>query len=390
MRLAIRMGLPSRIETHKIVCILKSDTGFLLVAALTLLTVLTLMGTTAHLLTRTHTKISGNFRNTQLVLWAATAGADRAKELLRQENASSSDPASFSEELANGTRKGDDNTLDGYTPTTDDEPIATGIINLVSYNAYLTNDSADGISNSSDSNGRVMITSVATGPNNSKAVVQVVVGVFSLPLAPSPAALYSKDNVYLSGSSISISGTNACNPASSLPPVYTLDPATTTLNGTPSLSGSPSTPQHGTMDIDIASYVEARKDFATTVLTTDVGSATYGSSSNFVTVYSDATQQGDGELRLNNVTGHGILAVKGNLQLAGNINWTGIILVTGIITSTGGGSNSKNIVGQIYTGSSLLGNSTVGGSVTIGYDGCKVKEAIDGQPFKVRSRKLSY
>jgi hypothetical protein len=144
------------------------------------------------------------------------------------------------------------------------------------------------------------------------------------------------------------------------------------------------------MDIDIASYVEARKDFATTVLTTDVGSATYGSSSNFVTVYSDATQQGDGELRLNNVTGHGILAVKGNLQLAGNINWTGIILVTGIITSTGGGSNSKNIVGQIYTGSSLLGDSTVSGSVTIGYDGCKVKQAIDGQPFKVRSWKQSY
>jgi hypothetical protein len=50
-----------------------------------------------------------------------------------------------------------------------------------------------------------------------------------------------------------------------------------------------------------------------------------------------------------------ILAVKGNLQLSGNINWTGIILVTGIITSSGGGSNSKNILGQIYSGSSLLG-----------------------------------
>jgi hypothetical protein len=348
------------------------------------------MGTTAHLLTRTHTKISGNFRNTQSVLWAAMAGADRAKEALRQENTSSSDPASFNDELANGTRKGDDNTLDGYTPTTDDEPIATGTINLVSYNAYLTNDSTDGISNSSDTNSRVMITSVATGPNNSKAVVQVVVGVFSLPLAASPAALYSKDNVTLGGSSINISGTNACNPASSLPPVYTLDPATTTLNGSPNLSGSPSTPQHGNIDIDIASHVEARKDFANIVLTSDTGNANYGSSSNYVTVYSDATQQGDGELRLNNVTGYGILAVKGNLQLSGNINWTGIILVTGIITSTGGGSNSKNIIGQIYTGSSLLGDSAVSGSVTIGYDGCKVKQAIEGQPFKVRSWKQSY
>jgi hypothetical protein len=235
-----------------------------------------------------------------------------------------------------------------------------------------------------------MLTSVATGPDNSKAIVQIVVALFSLPLTPGPGALYSKDNVSLSGSSINISGTNACDPASSLPPVYTLNPATTTLSGSPQLSGNPPTPQQGSIDIDIDSQVEARKDFATTILTADVSNATYGSSSNYVTVYSDATQQGDGELRLNNVTGHGILAVKGDLQLSGNINWTGIILVTGIIRSTGGGSNSKNIVGQIYSGSSLVADSVVSGGVTVGYDSCKVQEAIKGQPFKVRNWKQSY
>jgi hypothetical protein len=61
-----------------------------------------------------------------------------------------------------------------------------------------------------------------------------------------------------------------------------------------------------------------------------------------VTVYSDATQ-GDGQLRVNNVTGYGILIVKGNLQLAGNINWHGIIIVTGVVTASGGGSNAENI-----------------------------------------------
>ncbi len=383
-------GLTSGIKAHKALRTFKSEKGFLLVATLALLSVLTLLGTTASLLTSTETKISGNFRNSQAALQVAMAGAQRAKEALRQENKSSSDPASFNDELTNSTRDGADNTLDGYTPTTDDQPIVTGTLNQVSYSAYVTNDSADGISNTVDSNSRVMITSVAMGPNNAKAVVQIVVGLFSLPLTPSPAALYSKDNVYLSGSSISISGTNACDPATSLPPVYTLAPSTTTLNGTPQLSGNPPTPQQGSTDIDIASYVEARKGFATTILAADTGNATYGSSGNYVTVYSDATQQGDGELKLNNVTGHGILAVKGNLQLGGNINWTGIILVTGIITSSGGGSNSKNIMGQIYTGSSLLGDSTVTGSVTVGYDGCKAKEAIEGQPFKVLSWKQSY
>jgi Tfp pilus assembly protein PilX len=213
------MNLTSVIRTNKIFRKLKSDKGFLLVATLALLSVLTLLGTTAALLTRTDNKISGNFRNAQSTLQVAMGGAQRAKEVLRQENTSSSDPASFDDELANSTRKGVDNTLDGYTPTTDDQPIAAGTMNLVTYSVYLTNDSVDGISNSTDTNGRVMITSVATGPDNSKAIVETVVGLFTLPLTPSPGALYSKDNVSLNGSSINISGTNACNPSLSLPPV---------------------------------------------------------------------------------------------------------------------------------------------------------------------------
>ena len=165
------MDWTSRIRTHKILCTVKSDEGFLLVAALALLSVLTLLGTTAALLTRTDTKISGNFRSTQAALQVAMGGVERAKEVLRQENTPSADPASFSDELANGTRRGANTTLDGYTPATDDQPLVSGTLNLVSYSAYLTNDSVDGTSNTADSNGRVMITSVATGPNNSKAVV---------------------------------------------------------------------------------------------------------------------------------------------------------------------------------------------------------------------------
>src|SRR5688572_26878939 len=154
-------GLTRGIKAHKALGKIKSERGFLLVAALALLSVLTLLGTTAALLTRTETKISGNFRNTQAALQVAMGGVERAKQVLRQENTSSSDPASFSDELANGTRQGANTTLDGYTPSTDDQPIASGTLNLVSYSAYLTNDSADGISNTADTNGRVMITSVA-------------------------------------------------------------------------------------------------------------------------------------------------------------------------------------------------------------------------------------
>jgi Tfp pilus assembly protein PilX len=367
---------------------LQSQKGFLLVAALTLLSALTLVGTTAYLLSSTDIKIGGNFKNQQMALQVAMAGAEQARQALRVENLSSSDTASFSDELNSATRKGVNGVLNGYSTTTDDQSIASGTLNGVSYSSFLTNDSADGTSNTTDANGRVMITSVATGPGSAKATVQTIVGLYSLP--PSPATVYSQDNVTLSGSSISISGTNACDPSSSLAPIYTVDPATTTQNGTPVLTGSPPTPQHGTTSIDLPTYAEALKGSANTTLTSDESGATYGSSSNYVTVYSDATAQADGELRLNNVTGYGILVVKGNLQLAGNLNWTGIILVTGVITSSGGGSNSKNIMGQVYAGSSALGDSTISGSVTIGYDSCKVKQALASQAMKVSSWKQSY
>jgi Tfp pilus assembly protein PilX len=367
---------------------LKDQRGFLLVAALTLLSALTLLGTTAYLLSSTDIKIGGNFKNQQMALQAAMAGAERARQALRLENLSSSNTDSFNDELTNIPRRGANLLLDGYTSTTDDQPITSGTLNGVSYSAYLTNDSPDVISSLVDTNGKVMITSVATGPGTSKATVQTIVGLYSLP--PSPATVYSQDNITVSGTAISISGLNACDPTSNLAPIYTVDPATTTQNGIPVLTGSPPTPQHGTTSIDLPTYAEALKGSATTTLTSDQSGATYGSSSNYVTVYSDATAQADGELRLNNVTGYGILVVKGNLQLAGNINWTGIILVTGVITTSGGGLNSKNIMGQIYTGSSALGDSTISGSVTIGYDSCKVQQALASQAMKVSSWKQSY
>ena len=388
MTVRIKKMLEGKFTGFALNPISQSENGFLLIAALTLLSALTLLGTTAYLLSSTDIKIGGNFRNNQMALQVAMAGAERARQAIRIENMTSSDTGSFSDELNSSARKGANGVLNGYSTTTDDQAIASGTLNGVSYSAYLTNDSADGLSNTTDANGKVMITSVATGPASSKAIVQTTVGLYSLP--PSPATVYSQDNVTVSGSAINISGTNACDPASSLAPIYTVDPATTTQNGIPVLTGSPPTPQHGTTSIDLPTYAEALKGSATTTLTSDQSGATYGSSSNYVTVYADATTQADGELRLNNVTGHGILVVKGNLQLAGNLNWTGIILVTGVITSSGGGANSKNIMGQVYAGSSALGDSTISGSVTIGYDSCKVKQALAGQAMKVSSWKQSY
>jgi Tfp pilus assembly protein PilX len=370
--------------------ILNCQNGFLLSAALTLLTALMLLGTTAFILSSTDIKIGGNFRNNQMALQVAMAGAERAREALRIENLASSDKASFSDELNSATRKGANGALNGYTTTTDDTPLANGTMNNVTYAAYLTNDNLNGDTylSTTDTNGKVLITSVATGPNNSKAKVEIVVT--SFPPPSTPATIYSKDNVTTNGSSMNISGNDACNAGTNLAPIFTKDPATTNSNGSPTFTGSPPTPQHGTLDIDIQGYVDALKGSATTTLTADQSGGTYGSSSNYVTVYSDATLQADGELRLNNVTGYGILLVKGDLQMAGNFDWNGLIFVTGVITTSGGGSNAKNIQGLIFAGASALGDTVINGSVTVGYDSCKVKQALAGQPLKVVNWKQSY
>jgi Tfp pilus assembly protein PilX len=60
----------------------KSQNGFILIAALTLLSSLTLIGATAYLLSSTDIKIGGNFRTSKMVLQAAMAASERAREII--------------------------------------------------------------------------------------------------------------------------------------------------------------------------------------------------------------------------------------------------------------------------------------------------------------------
>jgi len=371
--------------------LLANERGIVLIAVLCLIATLVLVGTTAYIVSSTDVKIGGNFRTNQTALQVAMAGAEQARQTLRVANASSTNTSNFSEELA--ARAGANGVLNAYPTTVDDTAItsSSSLVSGYTYNAYLTNDSSEGASSTTDSNGKVVITSVATGPNNAKAIVTTTVQLYTFSTS-SPAVVYSKDNVTLSGSALSINGNDggSCG-GGNLSTVYTLDPATTTQNGNPGLSGSPSTPQHGNTNIDLQGLVDQFKTGANYTLTADQSGANYGSSSSYVTVYADAeATQADHELRLNNVTGYGILIVKGDLQMAGNLDWHGIIIVTGILKSSGGGSNGKNIQGQIYSGSSALGDTAISGNIDIAYNSCEVKKSLSSQPLKVVNWKQNY
>jgi Tfp pilus assembly protein PilX len=372
--------------------------GFILIAALTLLTILTLLGTTAYILSSTDIKVGGNFRDSQLALQVAMAGSERAREIIRQANATSTNPDSFSEELA--ARVGLNGQLNDPLSSTDDLNVITGNTSsasmavgnaTVSYVAYLINDSQDsnGSLSTTDSNKRALITSIATGPNNSRAIVQTVVEVF--PMVSSPAAIYTKGDVNGNGSSLVIDGNDACNGGTNLGSAYVKgewDPS-----GYPTLSGNPAQPvQHGTLDLDIAGMISELKKSADYTLTADTSNATYGSATSYKTVYSNTSSPTNvNGLQLNGVTGWGILIVDGDLELGGGFTWKGIIIATGAVRLNGGGGpQAVNIQGQLLSGTSTVTDLTLNGSNTLTYNSCYVKQATAQAPLNVLSWKQNF
>jgi Tfp pilus assembly protein PilX len=360
-------------ESGTVKALFANEKGFLLIAALTLLTVLTLLGTTAYILSSTDIKIGGNYRNSQLTLQVAMGGAERARaKLVSDLFPSSGAVVPLSTELA--AVKGPNNVLNGYASNSDDVALASGSLNGATYVAYLTNDPLDsnGQYSTTDANDKVLITSVASGPNNTTARVEVMV-YSAAGLASSPATIYSKGDATGDGSSLTISGNDTCGVATSKGGIYTKDPATTNLNGNPNITGGTN---HGSTNVDIVGYVEALKGGATTTLTADQNGATYGSSTNYITVYSDTNNPPNNQgLKLQNVTGYGILLVTGDLELGGGFQWNGIIMATGSVTLNGGGGGI-NIQGLIFSGTSTLTDITINGGNVIGYDSCKVKNAL--------------
>jgi hypothetical protein len=202
------------------------------------------------------------------------------------------------------------------------------------------------------------------------------------------ATVYSRGDVTVNGggSGPVIDGTDNCGVAAPKPPVYTKDPATTTINGSVTMKGTPVVPTTGTDDVDIAGYVSSLREGATTILTSDQNGTNLGSLSNFVTVYSDTSSPFNvGGLKMQNVTGYGILLVKGDLILGGGFQWNGLILVTGTLTFNGGGSG-VNIQGAILAHETVDSN----GGLDIRYDSCMVDSAMNTQAPTVISWKEIY
>jgi len=182
------MNLSSNLKRLSLLSACGNEKGIILAVVLMFVAILAAMGTITVVMTRAEIKTGDNYKNSEHAFFLAQAGAEHAREQLRAINAASAIKGSFTDEL--GDSAGLNGLLEGYVAGTDDVPlINSGSLTEGSYTVYLTNDSDDGIFNLTDSNRTVTLTSVADGPNGTKATVEITVAIFDLFTPPSPITL---------------------------------------------------------------------------------------------------------------------------------------------------------------------------------------------------------
>ncbi len=207
----------------------------------------------------------------------------------------------------------------------------------------------------------------------------IEVGVVRPSPPPITSTLYSRGDITFNGGGAQeIYGEDNCGAGNDIGPAYAKYPATINENATPDYNGTPDHAETGSLDIDIAGYINSVKDSATIIITSDQNGASYGNGTNFVTCYSDTSNPNNvNGLKLQNVTGYGMLLVEGDLILAGGFYWNGLILVTGTLTFNGGGSG-VNILGAV------LANETIdiNGGLNLRYDICMISDSMNSQTMK--------
>jgi len=355
-----------------------NESGFILGITVLFMAVLMILGSSAVVMTRAGIKVSDNYKNSEMAFFAAQGGTEHAREVLREMNAISTDPSSFSDELV--ALSGSNGLLDGYVSGTDDVPIISASLDDSSYTVYLTNDVVDGFLNSVDSNNTVALTSVATGPNGSAAVIRTTISTFGLFPLPATITLLGNSASFTGGNSNAkeLHGDDQCGsdppkPVVAVSHALDLGPLQTSINGSkpatyhtldewgfdvnaithPNLI-STSIPTSTFIYIknnygidlldhhDLNNLVASLQKVATTIAPGGSSAATVNVGSpgepKVVVVTGDFNLNGDGA---------GILAVTGQLTFNGNVNYDGLILVIGAGFMQRNGAGNGTLSGGI-------------------------------------------
>lgn len=187
------------------------------------------------------------------------------------------------------------------------------------------------------------------------------------------APIYAGNEIVLSGSMITIQGMDACGLfPSGLPPI-SLAPSAS-LIGTAVLTGNPVTPQVSPLSLDLNEQIEDLKKGAAPIMT-DLLGVTLGSATSPALYYAEFLS---GALNVSQVTGYGILLVKGNVQIAPPFEWEGLLLVSGQVTFVGG-LGSSVLHGALYAKNIQVFHD----DVIITLDTCPIASTLRSLPAQV-------
>ena len=187
------------------------------------------------------------------------------------------------------------------------------------------------------------------------------------------APIYVGNEVVLSGGMIGIQGIDTCGLLPVGRPPISLAPSAT-LVGTASFTGNPSTPQISPGSLDLDQQIKDLKKGSTKV-TGDLIGVNLGTATSPALHFAEPP---GGTLIVSQVTGYGILLVKGNVQIAAPFQWEGLIVVSGQTTFTGGlGSSILN--GVLYADEVQVLNNDV--SITL--DTCPIAATLRTLPVQV-------
>jgi len=187
------------------------------------------------------------------------------------------------------------------------------------------------------------------------------------------APIYVGNEVVISVSMVTIQGIDRCGLLPAGRPPISLAPFAT-LVGTASFTGNPSAPQISPRSLDLDQQIKGLKKGSTKV-TSDLIGVNLGTATSPAVYYAEPSS---GTLTVSQVTGYGILLVKGNVQIASPFLWEGLIVVSGQATFTGG-LGSSNLNGVLYADRVQVLNQDV--SVTL--DTCPIAATLRTLPVQV-------
>ncbi len=251
----------------------------------------------------------------------------------------------------------------------------------------------DGFPEENTTSGTPIYIITSTGHTPTGATKSIRIEAAPRPPATAPAALYTKRNTTIQGTSTYVLGMDGCG---SYNVTGVISKEEVTLNGGPLITGvglfGP-IEEHSAKDINVQGMIDDFKKKPNPDYSYNVNSATYtgmhwgnplpGENQQCATTCSEHNlvyfNTNHTYVKLaGGSTGCGILMVEGDLHVEGAFQWYGVILVTGAITFTGGGG--KNVTGAILAGGTSA-IDLVGGDANIIYCSKAVTDQTDYMPL---------